>query len=192
MASSRSPFLSSEQYLELDSRAELPSEYYDGVMYPIEATTFRHGDIQMNTSRVVQLALLDSPCRAKGPTIRVKLPNQRYAYPDLFVVCGKIEREDKKYDTALNPVVIFEVLSPSTGDFDRGGKADSYRAMPSVREYVIIAQESLFLQRYSRQDAGKWLLETFDSIDAILRLESIGIEVPLSEIYRGVEFDSAE
>ena len=159
MASAPSPLLlSPEQYLEIDSRAELPSEFYDGVMYPIEATSFRHGDIQSNLGTFVKLALRDSPCYSYGPAIRLKLPNQRYTYPDLFVVCGKTEREDKKYDTALNPVVIFEVLSPSTGDFDRGGKADLYRAMPTVRDYVIIAQDEVLVQRYARQDGDKWLL----------------------------------
>ena len=188
MVSLPSPLLSPEQYLEIDSRAELPSEYYDGVMYPIEATTFRHDDIQSNLSGFVKPALRNSTCHSHGPTVRVRLPNKRYAYPDLFVVCGKIEREDKKYDTALNPVVIFEVLSPSTGDFDRGGKADLYRAIPTVRDYVIIAQDEVLVQRYARQEAGKWLLETFDSIADILHLDSIGLKIPLSEIYLGVDF----
>ena len=182
--------MSRELYLELDSQAELPSEYYDGVMYPIEAASLRHSRIQQSISRLVFRALGNSPCQVHGPTVRVRLPNKRYAYPDLLVVCGKIELE--KYDTVLNPVVIVEILSPSTGDFDRGGKADLYRAMASVRDYVIIAQDRPLVQRYTRQPGEKWLLEIFESLDAVLRLESIGADVPLSEIYERVDFDSVE
>ena len=190
MSSLPSPLVSRELYLELDSQAEVPSEFYDGVMYPIVATSMRHSVIQLNVAGSVRQALRGSSCQTLGSTVRVRLPNHRYAYPDLLVVCGKIELE--KYDTVLNPVVIVEILSPSTGDFDRGGKADLYRAMATVRDYVIIAQDRLLVQRYTRQPGEKWLLEIFESVDAVLRLESIGVAVPLSEIYERVDFDSVE
>lgn len=190
MASVPSPFLTPEQYLEIDSRAELPSEYYDGVMYPIEATSVRHSDIQFNFRLAIRKRFNSaSPCKSVGPTVRAKLPNSRYAYPDIIVVCGKMDLDDKKYDTILNPTVIVEILSPSTGDFDRGGKAELYRALPSLKDYVIVAQDRPRVEWYARQGERRWILEELTGTDAVLRLDSIGVEIPLTEIYEGVNFD---
>jgi len=190
MASQTSPLLSPEQYLEIDSRAERPSEYYDGVMYPIEATSLRHGRIQQNIAFGLRQRLQGpSPCEAHGPTIRVKLPNKRYAYPDVVVVCGKIEVDAKKYDTVLNPTVVVEILSPSTADFDRGAKANLYRAIPTLRDFVIVAQDRMLVQLYKRQQDDVWTLLQFSQADSRLPLDSIGVQFALQEIYERVEFD---
>ena len=181
-----------EQYLEWDSCAERPSEYYDGVMYPIEATSFRHGRIQQNLTFGIRRRFdeASSSCEVLGPTIRVRLPNKRYAYPDVVIVCGQIERDDKKYDTLLNPTAIVEVLSPSTADFDRGGKADLYRAISTLKEYVIVAQDRMLVQRYGRQGEEDWHLQQLSRPESLLRLESIGVEIQLREIYKRVDFES--
>jgi Uma2 family endonuclease len=192
VASQPTPFLTPEQYLELDSRADRPNEYYDGVMYPIEATTVRHSRIHFNMSGLLYQALANSPCEGLGSAVRVKLPNKRYAYPDMIVVRGRTEMEDEKYDTVLNPTVVIEILSPSTADFDRGGKAEMYRAIPSLKEYVIIAQDRARVEWYSREREHRWILEELTGLAAILRRETVGVEVPLGKIYERVEFDPAE
>lgn len=189
MASLPSPLLSPEQYLELDSRSDRPSEYYDGVMYQIEATTANHSRIQGNLSGYLRQIFRKTPCESLGPTIRVLLPNKRYAYPDILVVCGKISFDDKAYQTVLNPGVIIEVLSPSTEDFDRGGKADLYRGIASLKEYVIVAQDRILVQRYTRTGERQWTLREFSQADEVLRLDSVNVDIPLSEIYERVEFE---
>lgn len=189
MASLPSPLLSPEQYLELDSRSDRPSEYYDGVMYPIEATTFNHSRICIDLSSILGQKLRNTSCEALGPTVRVLLPNKRYAYPDVLIVCGKLERDDAKYQTALNPIAIMEVLSPSTEDFDRGGKADLYRGIPSLKEYVILAQDRILVQRYTKRGERHWNLQEFTEADEVLRLESVNVDIPLHQIYERVEFD---
>ena len=192
MASVPTPFLRPQDYLELDSHAERPSEYYDGAIYPIEATTLNHSRILVKLTRFLDQALEGKPCEVMGPTVRVRLPNKRYAYPDVLVVCGKIELDSPDYQTVLNPAAVIEVLSPSTQDFDRGGKADLYRGIPTVKEYVIVAQDRLFVQRYTRQAEHRWSLDEFTGPDAVLRLESAEVDIPVREIYERVEFEPGE
>jgi Uma2 family endonuclease len=191
MASAPSPILSPEQYLKIDSRAEQPSEYYDGVMYPVGATTFRHTQIQYRLANFLDQALRDASCEVGGRGVRVLLPNRRYAYPDVVAVCGGVEYEDKKYKTVVNPTLLVEVLSPSTGDFDRGGEADMCRAIPSLRDYLIIAQDHPRVQHFALRN-GKWIWEELTEMDAVVHFESIGVRIRLAEIYDRIRFDPAE
>lgn len=98
--------------------------------------------------------------------------------------------DDPRYQTVLNPVVIFEVLSPSTADFDLGGKRRMYCTIPSVKQYVAICQDQAQVLSYTPQAPGRWVEESLNSLDQTLQLESLGCEIPLAEIYERVEFES--
>jgi Uma2 family endonuclease len=112
----------------------------------------------------------------------------RYAYPDIVIVCGEWRYAANDPHTLLNPVVIIEVLSESTRDYDRGDKLRMYQLTPGLREYVMVAQDEPVAERIVRQDDGTWRFDTFVGPDAVLTFSSVPAAVPLAEVYAGVTF----
>ena len=120
--------------------------------------------------------------------MKVRTPDaESYCYPDVIIICGKAEYEDERQDVLLNPVVIIEILSPSTEAWDRGGKFERYQTIPSLREYLLVAQDKARIEKYT-VEGKRWVLDTCSGADDTLRIESASIEIPLSEIYERVEF----
>ncbi len=107
-----------------------------------------------------------------------------YTYPDVVVTCGEEQFLDNQFDTLLNPLLIIEVLSPSTEDYDRGKKFASYRTIPSSREYVMVAQDRVYAERFWFQEKGTWLYTEYAGPDAKTPLVSIGVELPMANVYR--------
>jgi Uma2 family endonuclease len=118
--------------------------------------------------------------------MRVRVSPTHFVYPDLLVVCGNPSLTDESVDTLTNPKVVFGVLSPSTADYDRGGKFELYRELPSFEEYVLVSQDRQRVETFSRTQAGDWLLKRYDGPAASLALSSLGIPIPLAEIYSGI------
>ncbi|HEY3740675.1 MAG TPA: Uma2 family endonuclease [Bryobacteraceae bacterium] len=190
MASLPNPILTVEEYLDLDRRSERRSEFHDGEMFPIEASTISHGRIQGNMYVALRTRLANTPCEALLSSVRVEIPNvHRYTYPDILISCGQPRFEDEQLDTLLNPVVLIEVLSPSTKGFDRGEKFFLYQTIPSVREYILVTQNHVLVERFRRQNERQWLYELLTSLDAELTIESAGCTIPLREIYAKVDLD---
>ncbi len=111
-----------------------------------------------------------------------------YTYPDAMIVCGKPEFARARTDTIVNPVVIVEVLSPSTRDYDRGQKFEHYRAVPALADYVLIHQDRIFIEYYHRERDGRWILTEISDVDGELALQAVDIRVPLREIYDRVDW----
>jgi Uma2 family endonuclease len=175
-----------EQYLALERKAEVKSEYFDGDIRAMAGTTRVHNLIAGNIYRVVSSRLLDRPCEVYFSDIRVHVgPARTFTYPDVVVVCGEPQFKDAELDTLLNPIVIVEVLSPSTEADDRGRKFASYRRLASLQEYVLVAQDRACVERYTRQ-GDEWLLTELNGLEDVLRLASIDCEVPLREVYAKV------
>jgi Uma2 family endonuclease len=110
-----------------------------------------------------------------------------YTYPDIIVVCDEPQFEDAAVDTLLNPRVIVEVLSDSTEKYDRGAKFGHYRQVPSLQEYILVAQDRPLVERYVRQSDGSWLLTVFDQPSQVFAFASVSGQIPIAEIYRGVK-----
>ncbi len=172
-----------EQYLALERKAESKSEYVDGEIHPMPGASGPHNDIVMNLGRVISTRLLDRPGHVYSNDMRVLVgPTGLYTYPDVAVVADEPRFEDAEIDTLLNPTVIVEVLSPSTEAYDRGEKFASYRRLETLREYVLVSQERVRVERYTRR-GEEWTLTEFSKLDSVLRLDSIGCDVPLRQIY---------
>ena len=125
-------------------------------------------------------------CRPLSSDMRIKVETTGlYAYPDVLLVCGEPAFEDERADTLLNPIAIFEVLSPSTEAFDRGEKFAHYRRLPSLRDYVLVAQSRPRVEHYQRQ-SDVWVLRETEGLDGRVVLEAAGCEVALAGIYAGV------
>jgi len=176
-----------EQFLALERRNEFKSEYYNGFITAMAGASRQHNLIAVNFSREISSQLKDRPCEVYGSDMRVCVsPTGPYTYPDVVAVCGKPHFQDDEQDTLLNPAMIVEVLSPSTESYDRGDKFAHYRRLASLREYVIVAQDKVMVERYTRH-GSEWLLAELSRLDDTLRLESIECQVPLREIYSKVE-----
>ena len=176
-----------EEYLALERHAEFRSEYRDGLIVAMAGSTWRHNQIVLDFGAALRAALGDGPCRVALTDLRVKIADgRRYVYPDVVGVCGERRFEDGVLDTLLNPVMVAEVLSPTTELYDRGDKFASYRTIETLREYVLIASEQVRVERYTRH-GDIWQLSVFEDSAATLSLESLGCEVSLREMYRALD-----
>ena len=188
MSSNPKTYLTPEQYLATERKAEYKSEYIDGEMVAMTGASRNHNLITINTAREITQQLKGKPCEAYSSDMRVRIPaTNLYAYPDLVVVCGEPIFEDDFVDTLVNPTVIIEVLSDSTESHDRGKKFRDYRSIDSLSEYLLIAQDEYRVERYMKQIDGRWLLSEARSINDQIELSSIDCTLALKEIYDKVK-----
>jgi Uma2 family endonuclease len=187
------PYISPEEYLAAERTATFKSEYVSGQIWAMSGASRRHNVIALNLGGELREALRGSECQAFGSDMRVFVPdNMTFAYPDLSVVCGEQQYTDAAVDTLLNPTVLIEILSPSTAQYDRTVKFIKYRRLPSLREYVLVHQETPRVERYECV-GDLWVVAVeYDGLDAVMELASLGIALPLSSIYERVAFDPAE
>jgi Uma2 family endonuclease len=180
-----------QEYYALERQAEYKSDYYKGEIFNMSGGTANHSLITANIAGEVRNRLKGKPCRAYESNLRLAiLATGLRCYPDVSVYCGPLQfdPEDNTGETATNPTVLFEVLSKSTEGYDRGLKAENYRQIASLRAYVLVSQRGPHVEVFERQANGHWLLGDANGLDAVLTLPAIGIDLPLAEIYDGVEF----
>src|ERR1043166_9688652 len=144
MSSANTELISPGEYLDLERRADIRSEYIDGRMYAMSGASRPHSLIVGNFFRELSSQFRSRRCEAHANDIRLKVsPTGMYTYPDIVAVCGEARFEDKHVDTLLNPTVIVEVLSESTERYDRGEKFAHYRRLESLRAFVLVAQDNV-------------------------------------------------
>jgi Uma2 family endonuclease len=180
-----------EEYLALERQAEHKSEYLDGTTFAMAGASREHNLITGNLHREIGSQLKNRPCESYASDMRVLISQTGlYTYPDITVVCGEPLFQDEKRDTLLNPAVIVEVLSPSTVAYDRGKKFEHYRRLPSLREYILVAQNEVHVERFLRE-GDNWHSTRLRSLDSTLQLASIDCNVPLREVYAKIVFPHA-
>jgi Uma2 family endonuclease len=183
--------LTPEEYLRHERLAETKSEYIDGTLVAMSGATRRHVRIATAISGELYQQLKGGPCEVYTADMRTRIvEGNMYAYPDVMVVCGEPRFEDDQFDVLLNPTLIVEVLSESTEGYDRGLKFARYRQRASLMEYVLVAQNRVSVERYSRQ-GEQWVLTEATSLDDVMDLPSIGCRLALRDIYARVEFPAA-
>lgn len=180
--------LTPQEFLARERLADRKSEYLDGVVYAMSGASLPHNFLTGNLFFQIRLRLGDVRCEVFANDMRVMIgPTQSYVYPDVVAVCGPPELLDGQFDTLLNPTLLIEVLSPSTAGYDRGLKFEHYRRIPSLREYVLVTQGRVFVERHARAEDGAWRLTELSRRDQDLTIDCLGITVPLREVYRGVD-----
>jgi Uma2 family endonuclease len=178
-----------QEYLAIDRASDTKSEYLAGIIYAMGGASPPHVQITGNVAGELRQRLREQPCIVYSTDLRVRASAEGlYAYPDVVVVCGEPIFIDAELDTLANPLLIVEVLSPSTKNYDRGEKFESYRSNESLHEYVLVAQDRAHVEHYARQSDGKWVLAETNAIQDVLTLSSVGCELPMSEIYFKVQF----
>jgi Uma2 family endonuclease len=188
MIAQRKPTYTPEEYLALERAAEYRSEYLDGEIFAMAGASQAHNLIAGNIFWHLKSQFRGRPCQAYMSDMRVRVtPNRMYTYPDVVAVCGPQEFADDQVDTLLNPTAVFEVLSPSTEAYDRGEKFARYWRLASLTDYVLVAQDQMRVEHYTRQDDG-WFVTAAGSLDEIVRLDAINATLTLRAIYEDVEF----
>ncbi|MEZ0276044.1 MAG: Uma2 family endonuclease [Roseimicrobium sp.] len=185
-------FVTPQEYYARERAADFKSEYYLGEVFAMAGTTARHARIGSNLLTELNLRLRGGSCASYTSDLRVKVQATGLrTYPDASVFCGKLEfdLEDKWKDTAVNPTMLFEVLSDSTEAYDRGTKAEQYRRIVSLKAYVLINQGTAHVEHFERQEDGTWRLTEASGLDSTLRLSALGIDLPLGDLYAGAELD---
>lgn len=180
-------------YLLAERRAERKSEYFAGEVFAMAGGSRSHNRIKENLVGELYARLKGISCQTFSSDQRVLVEETvLYAYPDVVVLCGEAAIDPLDRDTLTNPTALVEVLSASTERYDRGAKFRSYRRIPSLIEYILIAQDEAVCERFVRQIDGSWSLVSFAGFDASLEFTSINARIPLADIYAGVDFPDSD
>lgn len=179
--------LNVEDYLEGEKVSPVKHEYVDGEVFAVAGATVQHNIIAGGLYAKLLNKLADSDCQPFISEVKVRTSDKTFYYPDVMVC-----REDFKPNSLVceNPILIIEVASPSTEKTDRREKSLFYRQMPSMQEYAIVEQNRMAVEIHRRQPDGRWITYYFNESDDIVEFASVGLSLPLTEIYRRVKFDS--
>ncbi|MFK7818236.1 MAG: Uma2 family endonuclease [Planctomycetaceae bacterium] len=182
-------FMTVEEYLAFERASETKHEFYRGEVFAMGGASTTHNRIVRNVNRRFDEQFDDRECEVLASDQRVKvLSTGLYTYPDLVVVCGKMEFEDDTFDTLLNPQVVIEVLSDSTEAYDRGKKFALFRELDSLRSYVLISQKEPRVEVFTRHESGDWMMRDAVGMDATIELSAIDVSLRLQDVFKRVEF----
>ncbi len=173
-----------EEFVELEQYSNVRHEFFAGQIYAMAGGTPEHGTYCANVIALLSSQLQSMPCRVMTSDVRIRVGETGLStYPDVSVVCGSAERDRRDANAITNPVVLVEVLSPSTEEYDRGEKLEHYKRMPSLREVLFVAHDTRRLEVHRRHPDGSWSVTDSASLEAV-RLESIDCDVPVAAVYR--------
>jgi Uma2 family endonuclease len=192
MATQPKPRLSPEEYLIRERLAETKSEYYQGEVFAMAGASENHNLIVANVVSCLVSGLRHRDCRVYPSDMRLLVSSTGlYTYPHVMVVCGKSVLAETQGDVLTNPLLIIEVLSESTKDYDGGGKFHQYMRIPSLQEYLTVSQTERLIDQSIRQDDNSWLIREITPASGHVPLRSLGIELDFSDVYDKIEFNNA-
>jgi Uma2 family endonuclease len=178
----------SDEYLELESRAEIKNEYRDGEIIPMTGGTTNHNEIAGNFYALLLSELRKRNYKIYIGDVKLWIPRYRqYTYPDVMVIQGQPNYQTESKTIVTNPTLIAEVLSPSTQNYDQGDKFAYYRSIPEMQEYLLLDQAQFRVMQHRKTEAG-WLLTECEGEAAILQLGITEFTVRLGDLYEGVNF----
>ncbi len=178
-----------QEYLELERKAQTKSEFYRGEIRARDTSNVWRTTIGGNILALIWWQLRGRTAKVYSSDMRIKVGRVlAYLYPDVSSLCHQPQFEDEQVDTLTNPQVLVEVLSPTTENYDRGGKFELYWQIESLREYLVVAQDRVFVEHHARQDDGSWRLVDYRDKDDELLLDSIDCRLRLADVYEKVEF----
>ncbi|MGB0562490.1 MAG: Uma2 family endonuclease [Spirulinaceae cyanobacterium] len=181
------------EYLDQETQADRRHQYIDGEIVPMTGGTPDHNQILLNLAGALNFSLAQQPYRVFAADQRLWIPQaQIYTYPDIMVVEGELAYQTGRRDTLTNPLLIVEVLSPSTSNYDRGGKFAAYRSIPNFVEYILIDQSSAHVEHYVKTGLKQWLLQEYDGLDSTLIFSNLEFSIQLRTLYNKVQLEIDE
>lgn len=168
-------------------------EYIDGQVFAMTGSSWEHNVITANLTAELHTRLKQGPCTVLSNDLRVRIETANAGtYPDIAVLCEAPAFYDDRRDTVTNPTLLIEVLSPSSEGYDRGTKFACYRTLPSLRQYVLVAQDRVAVDVLTRESDGRWVISSFDRLDQEVPFESLGCTLPMAEIYARIRFPTKD
>lgn len=193
MAIAKKDFLTVEEYFELEDNSEEKYQYFKGEVFMMAGGTANHNRIAGNLFANLRELFKGKPCEAFTSDMKIQIEaSDLFTYPDVSVVCGEIDFYENRQDTISNPKIVFEVLSESTKDYDRGTKFLLYRSLESLTDYVLVSQSEVRIEHFHKNDKGIWSLKEIVSLEEIFSLSSPSCEISVKEIYERVDFSLLE
>ena len=193
LVQNKEKFYSPDEYRELEETAEFRNEYRDGEIVQISGGSINHSRIIRNLSRVLGNLLEGQPYELFHNDLRLWIPRyRRGTYPDVMVIEGEPVFTEGRSDEIVNPMLIVEVLSKSTNNFDKDDKFRFYRSIPELREYVLVSQYEFLVEQYIKTDSNEWLFREYEGETATVSFASVGVQMSMSEIYVKVVFETQE
>lgn len=188
---SEKKYFTREEYLILEEKALEKSEYHNGEIITMTGGTTNHNLLALRMAAKFLSLLEDEEYQIYIGDVRLWIEKyRRYTYPDVMVIKGQTIYEGKGKTTVINPLLIVEILSKSTENYDQNDKFDSYRTLPTLQEYLLVDQYQYYVKQFTKTEENKWLLTDYRGKDAIVKLESINYEITLETLYKKVNFES--
>lgn len=179
-----------EEYLQVERQSETKHEYFGGEIFAMAGASRKHCKLSANLMRIIGNTLHQTKCNVYANDFRVKVKETGlYTYPDVIITCGKEILEDQVKDTLLNPLIIIEILSPSTESYDRGKKFSHYRQIESLQNYVLVSQDEPHIELFERQINHQWILSEKVGLENSIEIPAINYLLPLVEVYDKIDFN---
>lgn len=179
----KQPFVSFADYAKSELTSDVRHEWHDGIVVAMSGGTLRHAALTARVIVALGNALRDCPCQVFSSDARIRIrPTRLGTYPDVSVVCGNLEVDCEDDSSLVNPILVVEVLSPSTEAYDRGAKFAHYRSLPSLKAVLLVRQEPKGMELFSKRDDGSWVLVEADAGD--LRIDAIDVTLSVDDLYR--------
>lgn len=186
-------YYSEEDFLTLERMSKTKNEYYRGEIFAMSGASFQHNQISARLIKDIGTHLEDAACNIYGSDLRVHIQFQTlYTYPDAVIICGEPSFIDQEFDTIINPTVLFEILSPSTQEYDRTIKFEFYKKIPSLKEYVLIDSQKVWIEVFTKQKDNSWVSEQYTNPEIEWKIASINYKSKIKEVYKGVIFKSSQ
>lgn len=192
MGVQKAKYFSIGQYLELEEDAQVKHEYERGEILAMTGGSINHGILCGNAYSELRTELKKNGinCNAFGSEIRIHIEvADSIVYPDAMVICGAIETSSADTEAVINPILVVEVLSKSTESYDRGDKFYKYRQLDSFKEYILIAQQKPIVETFYKRESNVWEIARFTGLDATVEIKSVGLKIPMAELYVNVGVD---
>jgi Uma2 family endonuclease len=190
MEALRQEKLSILEYVELERESGKRYDFHDGMVYAHAGGSINHSMISFNVSFNLELEIRkkEKKCRTFGSDTKVGIETRNsYLYPDILVICGKIDKSKTEAEAVVNPSLVVEVLSKGTSDYDRSEKFDKYRSLDSLKEYVLVSQEKPIVEIFERVN-DLWRIVKIEGLEEKVYFNSVGVEIEMAEIYKDVVF----
>ncbi|MEA5421434.1 Uma2 family endonuclease [Spirulina sp. CCNP1310] len=190
IATAEAKTYTAEDYLALEVESEIRNEYRNGEIIPMTGGTPNHNKLTNALSALLWFALRQKPYSVFVTDQRLWIPERDiYTYPDVMAIAEPLELKAGRKDTVINPILLAEVLSPSTAEYDRADKFTAYRTIPTFQEYLLIAQDRPQVEQFIKQGEQEWLFIVHQGLDAVVRVRSLHVEIALADLYEGIEFE---
>jgi len=180
--------VSIEEYLEMEQSSIEKHEYYKGEIFAMSGAKMPHNTISKNLLGTLFTKLKGKKCQPYGSDVRIHIEsNTLFAYPDISIICDEVITRNNDDFNVLNPVVIIEILSQSTKNYDRGEKFKLYRDIPTLKEYILIDSESIYIETFRLNEKNHWELEEYNFVTEELYVKAINEKILIADIYEGVK-----